>query len=109
MTSIYHGWLVEALAATGAMAGARRQAAALLARARQLDSFGMGDGCRALALASAATGSLARSAHLMAHAERWAAVRGSRRGSGRCVRCDGHGLARRFGPRVGRQHRAARS
>ena len=79
MTSIYHGWLVEALASTGDMPGARRQAAALFARARQLDSFGMGDGCRALALAAARTGDDARTARLMHHAERWAGVRGSRR------------------------------
>jgi class 3 adenylate cyclase/tetratricopeptide (TPR) repeat protein len=79
MSSIYHGWLVDALATTGDMAGARRQAAALFARARQLDTFGMGDGCRALALAAAATGNEARTARLMAYAERCAAVRGSRR------------------------------
>ena len=79
MTSIYHGWLVEALATTGDIAGARRQAALLFARARQLDTFGMGDGCRALALASAADGSPQRTARFMAHAERWAAARGSRR------------------------------
>ena len=79
MTSIYHGWLVEALATTGDMAGARRQAAALFARARQLDTFGMGDGCRALALAAAAAGSQGRTARLMTYAERWAALRGSRR------------------------------
>ncbi|MEO5698039.1 MAG: AAA family ATPase, partial [Burkholderiaceae bacterium] len=80
MTSIYHGWLVEALATTGDMTGARRQAALLFARARQLDTFGMGDGCRALALAAAAAvGSQGRTARLVAYAEHWAAVRGSRR------------------------------
>jgi len=40
MTSIYHGWLVEALAASGDPTGARRQAAALFWRSRQLDTFG---------------------------------------------------------------------
>jgi class 3 adenylate cyclase/tetratricopeptide (TPR) repeat protein len=79
MTSIYHGWLVEALASTGDMAGARRQAAALFARARQLDSFGMGDGCRALALAAAGEADARRAARLMAYADHWASVRGSRR------------------------------
>ena len=79
MTSIYHGWLVDALASTGDVVGARRQAALLFGRARQLDSFGMGDGCRALALTSASSGGHERSARLMAYAERWAALRGSRR------------------------------
>ncbi|MEO8755955.1 MAG: hypothetical protein ABI624_25110, partial [Casimicrobiaceae bacterium] len=79
MSSIYHGWLVEALATTGDMVGARRQAAALFARARQLDTFGMGDGCRALALATAATGDQGRTARLMAYAERYASLRGSGR------------------------------
>jgi len=79
MTSIYHGWLVEALATTGDGVGARRQAALLFARARQLDTFGMGDGCRALALAAAAAGSEGRTARLMAYAQRIAALRGSRR------------------------------
>ena len=79
MSSIYHGWLVDALASTGDMAGARHQAAALFARARQLDTFGMGDGCRALALSEAAAGDLRRTARLMAYAERWAVSRGSRR------------------------------
>lgn len=79
MTSIYHGWLVEALAGTADTVGARRQAAALFARARQRDSFGMGDGCRALALAAAAAGDNRQTARLMAHAQRWAAERGSRR------------------------------
>ena len=79
MTSIYHGWLVEALATTGDTVGARRQAALLFARARQLDTLGMGDGCRALALAAAAAGSQGRSARWMAYAERCAVGRGSRR------------------------------
>ena len=79
MSSIYHGWLVEALATTGDMVGARRQAAALFARARQLDTFGMGDGCRALALAAAGTGDRGRAVRLMGYAERWAVARGSRR------------------------------
>lgn len=93
MTSIYHGWLVEALATSGDVAGARRQAAALFARTRQLDTFGTGDGCRALALALAtaaeASGSASASTsanqsqsridRYMSHAERWATSRGSRR------------------------------
>ena len=79
MTSIYHGWLVEALAATGDLVGARRQAALLFSRARQLDSFGMGDGCRALALTAASSGLHKRSTRLMTYAEHWAARRGSRR------------------------------
>jgi class 3 adenylate cyclase/tetratricopeptide (TPR) repeat protein len=79
MTSIYHGWLVEALASTGDIVGARKQGAALFARARQLDTFGMGDGCRALALASAAAGNQRRTARYVAHAERWAAFRKSDR------------------------------
>ena len=79
MSSIYLGWLVEALANSGDVGGARLQAAALFARARQLDTFGMGDGCRALALASAAKGHEFRTARLMSYAERWAAARGSRR------------------------------
>ncbi len=87
MTSIYHGWLVEALAASGEVAGARRQAAALFARARQLDTFGMGDGCRALAMASATQGDQRRTARLMAYAERWATTRGSRREEALNVLC----------------------
>lgn len=79
MTSIYHGWLVDALASSGQVESARRQAAALFARARQLDTFGGGDGCRALALVSAAQGDERRVARLMGLAERWAAARGSRR------------------------------
>lgn len=79
MTSIYRGWLVEALATSGDAAGARRQAAALFARAREHDIFGMGDGCRALALADAAAGRDARSTRLLGRAERAAARRGSRR------------------------------
>lgn len=79
MTSIYHGWLVAARATTGDLTGARQQAVALFARARQRDTFGLGDGCRALALAEAAGGDARRTARLMAYAERGAAARGSRR------------------------------
>ncbi len=93
MTSIYHGWLVEALAMTGDAAGARRQAAALFARARQLDTFGIGNGCRALALASAASGFHGPIARWMAYADRWAAERGSRREAALNALCRGR-LAR---------------
>ena len=79
MSSIYHGWLIEAMVSSGDPAGARRQAAALFSRARQLDTFGMGDGCRALALADAASGDHRRITRWLAHSERWATARGSRR------------------------------
>lgn len=93
MTSIYRGWLVEALATVGDLAGARRQAAALFARARQRDTFGMGDGCRALALASATAGEDLRRVRYLDHAERCAALRGSRREAALNLLCRGR-LAR---------------
>lgn len=118
MTSIYHGWLVDALATTGDITGARRQGAALFSRARQLDTFGMGDGSRALALALAAAsasasasasmpGKWARVARLMGYAERWAAARGSRREAALNVLCRAR-LAHLGGDEAGaRLHAAA--
>ncbi len=78
-TTLYHGWLVEALVDQGQAALARRSAARLFARARAGELLGLAGGCRALALADAAAGDARRAWRRMALADSVALRRGSQR------------------------------
>ncbi len=96
MTSIYRGWLVEALAHRGDLSAARRQAVGLFARARQLDTFGLGPGCRALGLAADAAGDPVTRDRMLARARRCAVVRASPREAALDLLCEAQ-LAQQHG------------
>ena len=78
-TSLNYGWLVEAKLDAGRMADARRYMARLLMRARAQDRHGEAQGWRAMAIAVARGGDLARASFCLAAAERAAAFRASPR------------------------------
>ena len=78
-TSLYYGWLAEACAAEGDIAGARRCAAHVLRRAREGERLGEAATCRAMARLAAARNDFAASARWMRRAERSATLRGSPR------------------------------
>jgi len=80
-TSLYYGWLVEACAAEGDIAGARRYAAHVLRRAREGERLGEAATCRAMARVTAARNDFAGSQRWLWRAETSAKLRGSPRES----------------------------
>ena len=78
-TSLYYGWLVEACAAEGDIAGARRFAAHVLLRARDGERLGEAAACRAMARIAAARDDFAASQRWLRRAENSAKLRGSPR------------------------------
>lgn len=77
VTSLNYGWLVSGAVVEGRLDDARRHAARLFMRARHHDRLGEAMGCRALALAAAASGEFVRAERLLAQAARAAEVRSS--------------------------------
>ena len=92
-TSIYHGWLVEALLALQRRPQARHHARRLLARARAGEVLGLGTGRRALALADCAAGDHARAQRQLARADLAALQRQSPREQALNLRCRAELLA----------------
>jgi len=84
-TSLNFGWLVEANAALGREAEARRHAARLFMRARAQDRHGEAMGCRALARLASSSGDPERARRYLDAAERAADFRASPRE--RAVNC----------------------
>jgi tetratricopeptide (TPR) repeat protein len=81
-TSLYYGWLVEACAAEGDIAGARRFAAHVLRRAREGERLGEAATCRAMArIAAARDDDLTISQRWLRRAENSAKLRASPRES----------------------------
>jgi class 3 adenylate cyclase/tetratricopeptide (TPR) repeat protein len=78
-SSLNHGWLTEALAASGDAPGARRHAAEALRRARRSDVLGASLACRTMCLQSARLGQVARAERWLDAARHWAGLRESRR------------------------------
>ena len=78
-SSLNHGWLADALAASGDTLGARRHAAHALRRARRSDLLGASLACRTMCLQSARVGQVARAERWLEAARHWANVRESRR------------------------------
>jgi tetratricopeptide (TPR) repeat protein len=78
-SSLNHGWLADALAATGDLPGARRHAALALRRARRSDMLGASLACRTMCLQAARAGQLARAERWLGAARQWAGARESRR------------------------------
>ncbi|MBU6271865.1 MAG: AAA family ATPase [Betaproteobacteria bacterium] len=75
--SFIDGWLADALATQGRRQQARHHAARALGRARHLDLFGAPMACRAMAGLDARLGDGAGARRWLAHAEAFAARRGS--------------------------------
>jgi class 3 adenylate cyclase/tetratricopeptide (TPR) repeat protein len=78
-SSLNHGWLADALAATGDAAGARRHAAQALRRARGSDLLGASLACRTMCLQAARAGQFAKAERWLDAARHWAQLRESRR------------------------------
>jgi tetratricopeptide (TPR) repeat protein len=78
-TSLYYGWLVEACAAEGDIASARRYAARVLRRAREGERLGEAATCRAMARIAAARDDFVASRRWLQRAETSAKLRGSPR------------------------------
>jgi class 3 adenylate cyclase len=78
-TSLYYGWLVEACAAEGDIASARRYAARVLRRAREGERLGEAATCRAMARIAAARDDFVASRRWLRRAETSAKLRGSPR------------------------------
>ena len=71
-SSLNHGWLADALAATGDAVGARRHAAQALRRARRSDMLGASLACRAMCLQAARGGQVAKAERWLDAARHWA-------------------------------------
>lgn len=78
-SSLNHGWLADALAASGDTLGARRHAAQALRRARQSDLLGASLACRTMCLEAARMGQMGKAERWLDAARHWAGVRESRR------------------------------
>ena len=78
-TSLYYGWLVEACAAEGDIASARRYAAHVLRRAREGERLGEAVTCRAMARIAVARNDFAASHRWLRRAEASAKLRCSPR------------------------------
>ena len=78
-SSLNHGWLTEALAASGDAAGARKHAAQALRRARHSDVLGASLACRTMCLQAAQAGQVDKAGRWLDAARHWADVRESRR------------------------------
>jgi class 3 adenylate cyclase/tetratricopeptide (TPR) repeat protein len=78
-TSLFHGWLAEAMVHTGRDDRARTAAAAALRRVRDGERLGEASACRAMAVLSARAGRAALARGWLRRAQRSATHRGSRR------------------------------
>lgn len=76
--SLNYGWLIEAAEAGGREQEARRHAARLFLRARELDRLGQPMGCRGLAMLASQRGAWAEATHYLDLAFRSARLRQSR-------------------------------
>ena len=86
-SSLNHGWLADALAATGDTQGARQHAAQALRRARHSDMLGASLACRTMCLQAARAGQHARAERWLGAARHWAARRESRREAAENMLC----------------------
>ena len=86
-SSLNHGWLADALAASGDTAGARAHAAQALRRARCSDLLGASLACRAMCLQSARVGRVEKAVRWLDAARHWARVRESRREEAENILC----------------------
>jgi tetratricopeptide (TPR) repeat protein len=86
-SSLNHGWLADALAAGGDIAGSRRHAALALRRARRSDMLGACLACRAMCLQAARAGQVGRAERWLEAARRWAKARESRREEAENILC----------------------
>jgi len=78
-SSLNHGWLADALAASGDALGARRHVAQALRRARCSDMLGASLACRTMCLQAARAGQFAKAMRWLEAARHWAQMRESRR------------------------------